>query len=472
MFLLFWEFILEKMLKSIKNFFVSILNFVKQYPGIIYSLLLILVLPLMLYYNAFLSLRMFQNNIDYTLQTKALISENILSNLFSDFFDQPEIIQKKIEKISNENSEIKNLFVAKEARGGEFEIIASQNPNQVGQFKSEPSFALAYSQNQAIANLITKEGERFWTVVKPIYHKDSGIKIGLVGMSLSLRDADILLGRVVFRSYLIVFLTVLFSLFLIFQHTRLFSYVSLSKKLKEIDEMKDDFIKMTTHELRNPIVALRGYLDILESDLKKVITEKQKVQFERLKISAKNLNDLIEDILDVTRIEQGRLDFTPQMIPVNNKIKEITEELKLKAEEKNLELNIELVQGEYYLNLNPERFRQVLFNLIDNAIKYTEKGKISVISKIEELRKRYIIEIKDTGVGISAEDQKRLFEQFYRVKTKKTAGIQGTGLGLWITKQICEKMGGQIFIESMEGVGTKFTLIFPLAEKKENKKLD
>jgi two-component system phosphate regulon sensor histidine kinase PhoR len=103
-----------------------------------------------------------------------------------------------------------------------------------------------------------------------------------------------------------------------------------------------------------------------------------------------------------------------------------------------------------------------LVNLLENAIKYTFKGNITIRNIIDEGKKRYIIEVQDTGIGISAEDQKRLFEKFYRVKTRETANIPGTGLGLWITKQICEKMNGKIFVESMKGVGTKFTIIFPL----------
>jgi len=454
------------MLRKIKNFLDGIVKFIKQYPGILYSLALVVILPLLLYYNVFFSLRLLQKNIDYTLQTKALAIENILSVFFADFLDDSQTLQKMIERITLENPDIKDLFVAKEAKGGGFKIIASQNPSEIGEINSDPVLSLSYSQNQTTANLRTENRERFWKVVTPIYNKYSKEKEGIIGLSLSLRDLDLLLSQIIFRSYLILFFTIILTLFLVLQHTRLFGYVSLSKKLKELDKMKDDFIRMTTHELRNPIVAIRGYLDILEGNLKDIMNKEQKEQMKRVKTSAKNLNDLIEDILEVSRIQQGRLDFTPELISPSEKIKETVEELKLKAEGKGLELKMELAPGNYFIKVNPERFRQIMFNLIDNAIKYTPKGRVIVKTRVEEGRERYIIEVKDTGFGISAENQKRLFEQFYRVKTRETSSIQGTGLGLWITKQICEKMNGKIFLESMEGVGTKFTVIFPLREQK------
>jgi signal transduction histidine kinase len=445
------------------KFFLRIFHFIKQYPGILYSLFLILILPLILYYNTFLAAKSFQENVDYNLQTKALIIENILGTFFSDSFDKPTALQEKIEEITKENPEIEGLRVAVEEKGGEFRILASQNPYEIEAKVREPSFALSFSQEQTIANLTSRNGERLWNVIKPIYDKE-GNKVGLVSMALSLKEADVLITRAIFRSYIIVILAILLSLFLIFQHTRLFGYVSLTKKLRELDRMKDNFIRMATHELQSPIINIRGYLEALEEEIGSSLTEEQKELFRRAKVSAKNLSDLIYDILEISRIEQGRLDFTLQKVSPQKVIAEIVQDLKMKASQKNLNLLLELEDGSYFINVNPNRFRQILTNLIENAIKYTFKGEISVRSKTDKNKKRYIIEVEDTGIGISAQDQPRLFERFFRIKTKETADIPGTGLGLWITKQLTEKMGGKIFVESMKGIGTKFTVIFPLAK--------
>jgi len=112
--------------------------------------------------------------------------------------------------------------------------------------------------------------------------------------------------------------------------------------------------------------------------------------------------------------------------------------------------------------VNSNRLKEVLYNLIDNAIKYTLEGGVEIKTEVDEIKKKYYITVQDSGIGISAEAQQRLFEKFYRVKTKETADISGTGLGLWIAKTLARKMGGDILIESMEGKGSKFTIIFPL----------
>ena len=443
------------------KFFSRVFKFIKEYPAVLYSFFLILILPLILYYNTFLAAQSFQENINHNLQTQALMVENILGTFFADVFENPGILQQKIEEIIKDNPEIKNLRIVKESKG-DFQIIASQNPYEIGSKIKDPAFSLSFSQDQTIANLIKRDGERLWNVIRPLYNKETGEKIGLISMALSLQASDTLITQAIFRSYIIVIFAILLSLFLIFQHTRLFGYVSLTKKLQEIDRMKDNFIRMATHELQSPIINIRGYLEVLEEEIGPLLKKEQKEFFYRAKISAKNLSDLIYDILEVSRIEQGRLDFTPQKIFPSKIIAEVVQDLKIKADQKNLHLLLELVKTPYLINVNPNRFRQILTNLIENAIKYTFQGEILVRTFIDENKKRYLIEIKDTGIGISAEDQKRLFEKFYRVKTKETADIPGTGLGLWITKQIIEKMQGQIFVESMKGIGTKFTVIFPL----------
>lgn len=449
-------------------FFSRVFKFIKQYPAVLYSLLLVVILPLLLYYNTFLVAKSFQENIDQNLQTKALIIENILGSFFGELSENPELLQEKIEEISSQNPEIRDLRVAKEKAGGKFEILASQNSYEIGAITKDPSFALSFSQDQTIANLTSKQGERFWSVIKPLYNSKEGKKIGLVSMSLSLKEADRAITRAIFRSYVIVVVIIILSLALIFQHTRLFGYVSLTKKLQELDKMKDNFIRMATHELQSPIINIRGYLEALEEEIGSTLTKEQEELFYRAKISAKNLADLIADILEVSRIEQERLDLSPQVFKPAKVIAETIQESKLKAEEKNLELILDLAEEregkDWTIRANPKRLRQILFNLINNAIKYTPEGKVMVKTEVDLAKKRYLIEVKDTGIGISAEDQKRLFERFYRVKTRETAGIPGTGLGLWIAKQLTEKMGGKILVESMKGTGTKFSVIFPLSK--------
>ena len=445
-----------------KGFFKRIFNFIKNYPGILYSLFLIILIPSVLYFNTFFTINSFQRNIDYNRQTQALIAESIFSSLANEFFSQPDILQKKIEEITQENKEITKLRIMQEEKGGKFKIIASQNQEEVGNFISEPFLSLSWTQNQAIADLIREQGERFWKVTRPIHDSKTGEKIGLISMALSLKESDISIARSVYLAYLIIIVAIIASLFLIIQHTLLFGYVALTKKLQEIDKMKDEFIRMTTHELQTPIANIHGYILTLEEEISYLLSDAQKEYFNRIRISAKNLSDLIYDILEVSRIEQGRLDFTAQKIFPDQLIKELAGDFKIKAEEKNLRLLFRETPTPLSIFANPTRFKQIITNLIENAIKYTTAGEIEIGFRTDEAKGKYIIFVRDTGLGISAEAQKRLYERFYRVKTRETAGIPGTGLGLWISKQLCEKMRGEIFVESMEGVGSKFSVVFPL----------
>ena len=186
---------------------------------------------------------------------------------------------------------------------------------------------------------------------------------------------------------------------------------------------------------------------------------------ERISLSAKNLADLIADILEVSHLQQGRMDFTPQKLLPSKVVSDIVENVRLKAEAKGLTLEFSGAECPYIINVNETRFKQIITNLLENSIKYTLKGGIKVSVSGDKAKKRVIILVQDTGLGISAEGQAHLFEQFYRVKTAENAGIPGTGLGLWMSKQMAQKMGGDILVESIEHVGSRFFVIFPLAEK-------
>ncbi len=444
------------------KFFSRILKFFRDYPGILYSFFLIVFIPLALYYNTAFTVKSFQDNIDSSLQTKALMVEDIFSVFAVDFFSDTVALQQKVEEITKLNPEIKNLRIMTGEKGGDFKIVASQNVQEIEGIISNPSLALSWSQDQTMASLVSDNEERFWKVIKPIYNNETEEKIGLIALSLSLKQADELIASSIYRSYLMVLIVIVLSLFLIIQHTRLFGYVALSKRLQEVDKMKDSFIRMATHELQSPITNIRAYVEALEEEIQESLDKKQKKYLNRIKISAKNLSILISDILEVSRIEQGRLDFTSQKLSPVKVVKETVAELKIKAEQKKLKLTFKGVEEPYVIDVNLNRFKQIIVNLIVNSIKYTPKGRIEVTAEANKKKGKYIISVSDSGLGISAEAQKQLFEKFYRVKTKETADVPGTGLGLWVTKQLCEKMKGEIFVESMEGAGSKFTISFPL----------
>lgn len=439
------------------------LGFIKKHPDILYSLVLIILVPLVLYFNVNFAVNSFQKNFDTALKQKAFIVEEIFDSFLSDYSDNIAAAGAKIEKLVKENPELAYLEIKLKQGDGFSRVIAypaeGGKTSEEGQKSLETAELLSWQNNEAVGFLSAEKNARRWNVLKPL-HSKNGDKIGLIRMALSLEAVDALLDRTIKISYVFVVLGVFLVLALIINHTRLFEYSVLFRKLQEVDRIKDEFVSMTAHELRTPVSIIKGYSRQLEEKLADKMTPDQKKDLGIIISSSDNLNELITDILEVSRIEQGRIAFDLQKISPEKTIEETIDSLKPKADEKGLSLSFASHPSPLLITADPDRLRQILTNLIANAIKYTFKGKIGVSAGADKNKCR--ISIQDTGIGMSAETQKRLFEKFYRIKNKETENISGTGLGLWITKALCEKLDGQISVESIEGVGSKFTITFPL----------
>ncbi|MDO8520644.1 MAG: HAMP domain-containing sensor histidine kinase, partial [bacterium] len=177
--------------------------------------------------------------------------------------------------------------------------------------------------------------------------------------------------------------------------------------------------------------------------------------------SASQLNSLIGDILDVAKLQEGRMSFKLAPLDVSESLASVVDSFMKPAQDKSLALSYTKAPLPL-VSIDPDRFRQVAINLVGNAIKYTPKGEVRVTAKVEG--ERVSIRVSDTGMGISAEEQKSLFQKFYRVKNEETREITGTGLGLWITSQIVKQMAGTIGVESIKGKGTDFIISFPVVK--------
>lgn len=375
-------------------------------------------------------------------------------------------LQSNVQKISVDNATIREFKVVK-FEGDKNTIIASLSKNEIGKNDNQNEFLYGISKvdpNSAhTMEQITEDGERIFTTVRVI--KDNyGNFIGAVLTEQSLSQADVAISNSIQNSVLVFIIIVVLIMYLFFRHSRIIDYSTLYRRIKEVDRLKDDFISMASHELRTPLTVIRGYAEnLLEGG--KNLTEDQKKSVERIDISARQLDNLVNDMLDVSRIEQGRIKIETEPINPNTAIADVVSGFVKVAEDKGLKLNFKhLVQENVQLNLDPDKFRQAMNNLIGNAIKYTPEGEVKVTTALED--NRVVIKVIDSGVGMSSEEQKRLFEKFYRVKNEKTKDVRGTGLGLWITKQIVELMNGKISVESIKGVGTHFIVSFPISNIK------
>jgi len=230
-------------------------------------------------------------------------------------------------------------------------------------------------------------------------------------------------------------------------------------KQAEVDRMKSDLISIVSHELRSPLTSIKGYIDLMISGDLGEVNDSMRSYLSIISSNANRLAALIDDMLDLSRIESGKLTMTFGKVDVKYLCDYVYLTIRPQAEQKKLRFNLE-VQSRAVVSGDIDRLQQALTNLVSNAIKYTPVGG-SVTIRAAGQGGNIHISVQDTGFGISEENLKRLFQKFFRVKNEQTRNIGGTGLGLCIAKSIVEAHEGQILVETREGTGSTFTIVLP-----------
>ncbi|MDR3707676.1 MAG: ATP-binding protein [Capsulimonadaceae bacterium] len=231
---------------------------------------------------------------------------------------------------------------------------------------------------------------------------------------------------------------------------------------RELDKMKNEFISVVSHELRTPLTSIKGYTDILLSGQAGDINEIQKEFLGILQGSATRLGNLINDILDISRIESGRLEVKQDAVDYSRIVGDTLRLMKAAADEKDIMLDASLPEVWPTVRGDADKIGQILTNLLSNAIKYTPSG--GFVKLLIEVNGEAGITtcVADSGIGISQEDQKKLFQKFFRADNSLTREAGGTGLGLVIVKTMVELLGGSIWLDSDTGRGSKFYFTLPL----------
>ena len=234
------------------------------------------------------------------------------------------------------------------------------------------------------------------------------------------------------------------------------------EELKKLDKAKSEFISIASHQLRTPLTAIKGYISMILEGSYGQLGEKNKKPMENIYASSERLIKLVNGLLNVSRIEAGRIEINMEKLSLEEIIKEIVKELKPAAEEKNLYLKFKKTEKPLpKISLDKEKIRQVIMNITDNAIKYTEKGGITV--KLQAGAQKLKIVISDTGEGISQEEASNLFTSFTRGKVGTRLWTEGAGLGLYIAKKFTEMHNGKVWIESPgKGRGSTFYIELPI----------
>lgn len=239
-------------------------------------------------------------------------------------------------------------------------------------------------------------------------------------------------------------------------------------KLKELDHIKSDLFTVTSHEIRAPMTSMKGYVQMLSMGSIGEITGEQKKNLEVVLRNINRLDCLIQDILDLSQLKSGTMEFVPEETNVQKLIDGVTEATQSSADLKNIEINRELEENLPSLNIDSERIKQVIINLINNAIKFSPDGSIISI-KAKKNVDDILFEVQDFGCGIPKDEQAKIFETFYQVDSSMNRSFDGAGLGLSISKNIIHAHKGKIWAES-EGEGTTMFFTLPISSEKQEGK--
>jgi signal transduction histidine kinase len=238
-------------------------------------------------------------------------------------------------------------------------------------------------------------------------------------------------------------------------------------KLRELAEMKEEFLALTTHDLRSPLTVISGVISFFTSGRLGKLSPEQQNMVAMMERNAQSLIELVNDLLDASKLESGTLRLDVASIDLRGVIDEIRETMEPLAREKGITLEEELSPEVHTVEADRPKLRRILVNLLSNAVKFTGKGG-TVKLKAERQGDEVRISVTDTGVGIAPEDVKRLFDKYEQARSRATRGEKGTGLGLYITKQLVDLHGGEIKVESEIGRGSTFSFTLPAARAQES----
>ncbi len=432
------------------------LGYLQKHPQLLFTLGLIFLIPIAFIVSGQQFLNAARDNQEMLERERiGLLHDAFVSIIrISDF--QPEIIQHEIEILSAQNDDIISFNVVKESNSSQL-IVASLDKTEIGSVPYVMEEYRLSAINDQTSYILPKaqNGIRYWSGYRII--RTSNNDIFYIYTKTSLETIDTLLANRVMHAYYWLIGLLCIVLVLLVRHVRLIDYAYLYTETKKTNEMKDLFTNMIAHELRAPLTAMRGYASLIEE--KGDIPDETRLNAHKINDATQRLLLVINDLLDVARIQSGKLSLSYNEIDLQKIIDSVLDAISVNAQEKHIVLTREGMRQPLFVSVDEKRIFQVLTNLVSNAIKYTKAGTITV--SIEDKGTRVELRVKDTGMGISAENQKQLFSPFFRVENMEVNQSVGTGLGMWITKQFIELMKGSVAVESIKGVGTHIVVTLP-----------
>jgi PAS domain S-box-containing protein len=233
----------------------------------------------------------------------------------------------------------------------------------------------------------------------------------------------------------------------------------------QMEKFKDDFVNIMSHELRTPLTAIRESINIVHDGSAGPVSPGQKDFLETAKRNVDRLGRLINEVLDFQKLRSGLMNFEKKEDDINNILEEVRRSVEISTEKKGLALNMDLAVGLPMVIVDRDKIIRVLVNMVNNAVKFTEKGGITLVSSLSD-NNTIRVSVVDTGVGIKNEDRARLFKIFSQVSSPECRTSGSTGLGLAISKEIIQQHGGKIGLESEPGKGSSFFFILPVLDRR------
>ena len=427
------------------------LRIIKQNNQLILVVVLIVIFPLLFIYTFQQFVNVAKANTNTVLQDKInMLQDTIEFAVSSNLIADPKVISSFL----SDQEDLEKIRIVKQT-GEDLIIIYDRDSSKIGTIEpnQQPFRASLLGNGETMIFNIKIEGKPVTQAFR--YVNNEGSDDVYIFTQHDFSKINALLDGRILKSYIILSLIFLFIIALAYWIANQINYHKLYNttlnKLKERDLIIDALV----HEFRAPLTAIKGYASLLEESL-----QGEELTFAtRVKESSTRLVTLVNDFLEAAHIQSGKTKIEIAEFNIVSITNKVISQMKPLADVKKLLLKTTQTSDKILLKTDTKRLEQVLINIINNAIKYTDQGEISV--DINTNIVYTIFTIADTGKGISADDQKRMFTPFARFGTDEQINtVTGSGLGMWITKQIVEQLKGEISVESIKGVGTHVIIKF------------
>ena len=432
---------------------------------IIYSVSIIIAIPLLLVINTIYITRAVRAAYNTEIRQKADTLNTILAAALEQQIIKSDTtgLVTTLNAVEKAEPDVSALQVVKINTGDPIIIAHTDSAPSELNDSAKIQAKVVYERKQPVARLVATNSEgktvQAWSVATPIIGSNNTV-VAIVFSSVATAAAQAAIDSAFLQAFIVLLVSIIIIIVLLFRHFRLVGYIQLLAKQKELNQTMSDFLSVATHELKAPTTIMKGYIANVIDGTFGPISNDIKEQLTVALGQTDRLNSLVQDLLNVSRVEQGRVEYKYEPVDTTAVINTIVHNYAPIAREKGLELVFEPRTDIPAAKSDAGRVQEIFTNLIDNAVKYTPSGNVTVFQTNDGTMVKTTV--NDTGLGMSKDAQKRLFQRFYRVKTEQTKNISGTGLGLWIIKQYIESMGGTITVASSEGQGTSFEVCLPI----------